>query len=57
MRIGLFFVTRLGVNEMNNEKISIDLTGVPQTLLLPLLGRALFSQESYSPLHDERAVS
>ncbi|VVC77147.1 hypothetical protein AQUSIP_24740 [Aquicella siphonis] len=37
-------------------KIKVNLKGVPQTLLLPLLGRALFSQEPYSPIHDERAV-
>jgi O-methyltransferase involved in polyketide biosynthesis len=38
------------------EKITVDLKGVPQTLLLPLLGRAKFSQKSYSPLHDQRAI-
>lgn len=38
------------------KKIEIDLKGVPQTLLLPLLGRAFFSDKPYSPLHDERAV-
>lgn len=38
------------------RKIDVDLTGVPQTLLLPLLGRAKFSALPYSPLHDERAM-
>lgn len=41
---------------MNDRKVDIDLTGVPQTLLMPLFGRALFSQESYSPLHDQKAI-
>ena len=39
-----------------NNKIDINLTGVPQTLLLPLFGRATLSKESYSPLHDAKAV-
>jgi O-methyltransferase involved in polyketide biosynthesis len=39
-----------------NEKITIDLKGVPQTLLFPLIGRAKFSQESYSPIHDKKAI-
>src|SRR3990167_403651 len=38
------------------EKIAIDLEGVPKTLLLPLLGRAQLSQKSYSPIRDPRAV-
>lgn len=41
---------------MTNEKININLQNVSQTLLMPLLGRALFSQEPYSPLHDKQAV-
>jgi O-methyltransferase involved in polyketide biosynthesis len=39
------------------DKVEIDLHGVPQTLLLPLLGRATFSEKSYSPIRDERAVA
>lgn len=38
------------------DKIKIELKGIPQTLLLPLLGRALFSQKPYSPIHDQRAI-
>lgn len=38
------------------NKIDLDLKGVPQTLLLPLLGRAKFTQLPYSPLRDEQAV-
>lgn len=38
------------------EKINIELSGVPQTLLLPLFGRAESSKLNYSPLKDERAV-
>lgn len=38
------------------EKLDIKLEGVPQTLLLPLLGRAMFSKKSFSPLHDPLAV-
>ena len=38
------------------NKIKVDLTGVPKTLLLPLLGRAQFSKQPYSPIHDERAI-
>ena len=41
---------------MNKEKINIDLKGVPQTLLLPLLGRALFSKGKNPVIHDERAM-
>lgn len=39
-----------------NNKIDIDLKGVPQTLLLPLVGRAMFSQKTYSPIQDKKAV-
>lgn len=39
-----------------NKKIHIDLTGVPQTLLMPLIGRAKYSRETYSPIHDEKAI-
>lgn len=38
------------------EKIDINLVGVPKTLLLPLLGRAVFSSKPYSPIHDALAV-
>lgn len=41
---------------MSVEKINIDLKGVPQTLLLPLAGRAKCSALSYSPIQDERAI-
>jgi O-methyltransferase involved in polyketide biosynthesis len=39
-----------------NKKVEIDLKGIPQTLLLPLIGRAKFSEESYSPFYDEKAI-
>ena len=39
-----------------NDKIEVRLEGVPQTLLLPLLGRAKISQESYSPIKDTKAI-
>jgi O-methyltransferase involved in polyketide biosynthesis len=39
-----------------NKLILPDLNGVPQTLLLPLIGRAKFSLEAYSPIKDEKAV-
>jgi O-methyltransferase involved in polyketide biosynthesis len=39
-----------------NKKVEIDLKGIPQTLLLPLIGRAKFSEESYSPFYDEKAM-
>lgn len=39
-----------------NKIISPDLKGVPQTLLLPLIGRAKFSREPYSPICDDKAV-
>ena len=38
------------------KKMDIQLEGVPQTLLLPLLGRAMFSKKSFSPLQDDLAV-
>lgn len=38
------------------QKSDVQLTGVPQTLLLPLLSRARFSQESYSPIQDPLAI-
>lgn len=41
---------------MSTEKINVDLKGVPQTLLLPLLGRAKCSRLTYSPIRDERAI-
>jgi len=39
-----------------NKRTDIDLKGVPQTLLLPLIGRAKLSEEIYSPLHDAKAI-
>lgn len=42
---------------MAMNKTTIDLDGVPQTLLLPLFGRAKFSLEGNSPFYDERAVA
>ncbi len=33
-----------------------NLKGVPKTLLLPLAGRAKFSREIYSPIHDAKAI-
>jgi O-methyltransferase involved in polyketide biosynthesis len=41
---------------MAEEKIKIDLSGIPQTLLLPLVGRAQFSKKSYSPIQDDKAI-
>lgn len=38
------------------KKLNIDLTGVPQTLLLPLLGRAVFSENKNSPIQDHQAL-
>jgi len=38
------------------EPVNIDLSAVPKTLLLPLLGRAHFSQKIYSPIHDKKAL-
>lgn len=38
------------------NKTTVNLHGVPQTLLLPLLGRAKLSQEARSPFHDPKAV-
>ena len=40
-----------------NKQIDINLKGVPQTLLLPLVGRAEFSQKKYSPIHDQKAIN
>lgn len=36
--------------------MNIDLSAVPKTLLLPLLGRAYFSKKTYSPIHDAKAL-
>jgi len=41
---------------MNSKKINLDLHGVPQTLLLPLLGRGLWSQGKNPPLYDAKAI-
>jgi O-methyltransferase involved in polyketide biosynthesis len=38
------------------QKSDIHLEGVPKTLLMPLLGRAKFSKESYSPIRDTLAI-
>ncbi len=38
------------------DKLAVSLEGVPKTLLMPLVGRAQFSQKSFSPIHDERAI-
>lgn len=56
------FIMRYDQCSQNNyviimtAKLTIDLQGVPQTLLLPLIGRAKFSNQPYSPIHDEKAV-
>ena len=39
------------------EKLNINLHGVPQTLLLPLLGRALLTQKPNPLIHDGYAVN
>lgn len=39
-----------------SKRTSLDLSGVPQTLLLPLMARATFCQESYSPIQDKKAI-
>lgn len=39
-----------------NKRTDINLKGVPQTLLLPLIGRTKFTQEIYSPIRDVKAV-
>jgi len=41
---------------MGQKKLDFDLEGVPKTLLLPLAGRAFYSQEENSPIHDEKAI-
>ena len=41
---------------MNDKKIDFNLTGVSQTLLLPLLARAKFSQFPNPPLYDAQAI-
>jgi O-methyltransferase involved in polyketide biosynthesis len=38
------------------DKINVDLKKVPQTLLMPLYGRAKMSEQKYSPIHDKRAI-
>src|SRR3990167_1861723 len=40
----------------NLQKIDISLKGVPRTLIMPLLGRAKFSQKPYSPIQDKLAI-
>lgn len=42
---------------MTIDKINFDLTGVPHTLLFPLLGRAMVSQDKKSSFHDARAIN
>lgn len=44
------------MTENISKKYDIHLEGVPQTLLMPLLGRARFSQESFSPIQDTLAI-
>lgn len=39
-----------------SDKIEIDLKGVPQTLLLPLIGRAKLSDTSFLPFHDQKSI-
>ncbi|MGQ3889836.1 class I SAM-dependent methyltransferase [Legionella sp. CNM-1927-20] len=41
---------------MHSKKVDFDLTGVPQTLLLPLIARAKFSQLPNPPLYDAQAI-
>ncbi|STX52318.1 O-Methyltransferase involved in polyketide biosynthesis [Legionella busanensis] len=41
---------------MQNKKVDFDLTGVPQTLLLPLIARAKFSQLPNPPIYDAQAI-
>lgn len=38
------------------EKIDLNLTGIPKTLLLPLWARACFSLKPYSPIHDALSI-
>lgn len=42
---------------MTREKVNFELTGVPHTLLIPLLGRAMASQDTKSSFHDARSLS
>jgi O-methyltransferase involved in polyketide biosynthesis len=44
------------VAEPKFTKSDIHLDGVPQTLLMPLLGRAKFSKEAYFPIKDPMAI-
>lgn len=44
------------MTENEFKKSDIQLTGVPQTLLMPLLGRAIFSKKPYSPMKDPFAI-
>lgn len=39
-----------------DKVMSPNLEGVPQTLLLPLIGRAKFSRKPYSPICDDKAI-
>lgn len=41
---------------MNQKQHPLQLTGVSQTLLLPLLGRALLSQRPNPPIYDQKAI-
>lgn len=41
---------------LNQNKVNFDLSGVPKTLLLPLIGRALLCKNDKSPLRDHRAL-
>lgn len=44
------------MNGNSTQKSDIHLEGVPQTLLMPLIGRARFSQKPYSPIRDALAI-
>lgn len=41
---------------MNTDKVDIQLKGIPQTLLLPLIGRAKWCELPYSPIRDDRVL-
>ena len=41
---------------MNRDKVKVTLSGVPQTLLTPLWGRAQLSKEHSSLFYDAKAV-
>lgn len=43
-------------NRVMTNKTKFALGGVPKTLLLPLVGRAIFSNKHYSPIYDAKAI-